>query len=760
MRTCLAASPVPAPGNAGAVSPAGMGEAMPLKARIEGKGLNLTEPNAIVDGSDRMRDVRNETKIANVTGVTLDKEEREMVVEATKKADKVPKNKTKWPTHPTFGQRKIVKTTPQLRVYIEEMALNEGGEGDREGRKAREGGGAGTTEAGGGALPSVDRQGDRKEDVQEGTEQAAMVVIEELELSEEEKKWINFHKVYWKDLSGKIVDQIVSICVACSDPTLFHRAVHDKELCESQSSSPSRRGFVQCSNEHYPLNRCEKIQRDLLAKLNATSREGNVFSHDVHHPWPFRMPHLVKIRNAYVSTTGHIYNDDMVYDPRGGCTRAVDSVIRPELARTRRHFKKVFVADHVFPGIHHELAEMAAQLMSYYPQLMGDKSIMIHTTGEGTPPPGVPKEEGGCWPKQSAIRLIDFLGFNGSRLVAGDVYADEVIVTHMYCWFMDWTFRIYGKRLGRLMTTIAAQAAQRPQNRSGEAETSHGSATSSSYLTTGGGKMEQKPAGPGDNTTANSTNNTAADKKEPPFLLPATSGGSNSSAMKEEVDPLLPPVGQGTILVIKRSGRRRIKNHDELVDALRKALDEGGEEEGTGSDGGHEDHINGTGIIRTDRERRDGGSSLASNVSSASSSPSPYSSFGRRRILEIYDDNLVRDMGEIWRLFMRADIVIAPHGAGLTNALASRDGTAIYEILLPFHLNWEGSSLCLCYRDMCSILGLHYYSDLPTKIELDRFEFDEEQSRWVPQPLAMIIDVPKTIANVRQIFKERGWKFP
>jgi capsular polysaccharide biosynthesis protein len=52
-------------------------------------------------------------------------------------------------------------------------------------------------------------------------------------------------------------------------------------------------------------------------------------------------------------------------------------------------------------------------------------------------------------------------------------------------------------------------------------------------------------------------------------------------------------------------------------------------------------------------------------------------------------------------IFSRADCVIAPHGAGLTNILFCRPGTIVVDIFAPTYVN-------ACYWVMANELGLAY----------------------------------------------------
>ena len=82
----------------------------------------------------------------------------------------------------------------------------------------------------------------------------------------------------------------------------------------------------------------------------------------------------------------------------------------------------------------------------------------------------------------------------------------------------------------------------------------------------------------------------------------------------------------GYMLVVKRSNERRLTNHDELISRLQ-------------------------------------------------------AEFGATRQIVVFDDNPVPTLPDALRMFYLADIIIAPHGAGLGNLNAARNRTLVIEVL-------------------------------------------------------------------------------
>ncbi|MEO6052654.1 MAG: glycosyltransferase family 61 protein [Chthoniobacterales bacterium] len=66
-------------------------------------------------------------------------------------------------------------------------------------------------------------------------------------------------------------------------------------------------------------------------------------------------------------------------------------------------------------------------------------------------------------------------------------------------------------------------------------------------------------------------------------------------------------------------------------------------------------------------------------------------------------------------LFANADIVIAPHGASLTNVVFCKPGTAVIELFHPEYAHW-------CYWYLAALSGLNYYYHLPPGPEAVRHD--------------------------------------
>ena len=69
----------------------------------------------------------------------------------------------------------------------------------------------------------------------------------------------------------------------------------------------------------------------------------------------------------------------------------------------------------------------------------------------------------------------------------------------------------------------------------------------------------------------------------------------------------------------------------------------------------------------------------------------------------VYDDRAIPSLETTKKLFNRAFLIVAPHGAGLSNMVFARPGTVILEGLCC------GNQLNLCYQALSEILGHRHY---------------------------------------------------
>ena len=68
--------------------------------------------------------------------------------------------------------------------------------------------------------------------------------------------------------------------------------------------------------------------------------------------------------------------------------------------------------------------------------------------------------------------------------------------------------------------------------------------------------------------------------------------------------------------------------------------------------------------------------------------------------VELFPDNPVPPLKRALQMFNRAFLIVAPHGAGLSNAFFSEPGTIIIEGLC-----YEGGRANMCYRSVCELFN-------------------------------------------------------
>lgn len=121
---------------------------------------------------------------------------------------------------------------------------------------------------------------------------------------------------------------------------------------------------------------------------------------------------------------------------------------------------------------------------------------------------------------------------------------------------------------------------------------------------------------------------------------------------------------QPRVLVVRRHGERAIANHDALVDAL-----------------------------------------------------------GKRWAVDVYDHRNTPDPAGVMRLFSRATVVVAPHGAGMGNMLFSRAGVGVVEFSHP-----RPQDLNLCFWYATVLLGGGPFSILAYPPKGGRWEVDPKKA--------------------------------
>ncbi|GBG68233.1 hypothetical protein CBR_g2784 [Chara braunii] len=513
------------------------------------------------------------------------------------------------------------------------------------------------------------------------------IELKDLSLTPEELGWANDPPSYrWKDASGVFHLQELAMCLLCGSETLYRLSMRDDLVC--RNSEP--RSFLFCTGWNPTESQC--YANSDLAKKEA-NRTGGYYKRRMgaksHNPF------IATFRGSvYVSLNGQVYTDEYVFDPRGTCPRAPFPPIKPESARAQNHHKKVYVVDHIWPGFHHDLSEMAPQIMPFYDELLADPSIVIHTTslmsfvtGVGIGMPSTPSQD-----------IIEELGINRSRLIAGDVHADEVVVADTPCGIPEWLYKVYATRLGKVMRERAldSETPPVPTNRT------HSTLTAIVRAKKEAQDMMEIPRDALETQLRSEKSNLSKSDNDGDNDAAVASSSTYRGGNKAEEQNTA--TGKGTMLVIRRSQKRFVDNHDELMSALTDA-------------------------------------------------------FGNHPTLklEVYDERLVTGQRAIWQQFAKADIVIAPHGAGLTNMLVMKRGGVVYEFLQPIGAKIDPAHLNCCLRDLALTLGLDYFSDFPVKWQDPYVDFDMDQERWISYPSHMTVNVSRAVAFLNKALHDKGW---
>ena len=97
------------------------------------------------------------------------------------------------------------------------------------------------------------------------------------------------------------------------------------------------------------------------------------------------------------------------------------------------------------------------------------------------------------------------------------------------------------------------------------------------------------------------------------------------------------------------------------------------------------------------------------------------------------------------RVFADADIIVAPHGAGLTNIGFARPGTVVVELMMDTYRNW-------CFRRLAAARGLTYFCVLGRSLDPQKAAQSVHLQSWSID----IGDVQAAVAQAELLVAEQG----
>lgn len=114
--------------------------------------------------------------------------------------------------------------------------------------------------------------------------------------------------------------------------------------------------------------------------------------------------------NTIITQNGIIYSDCWEITTKGGCKCSYIPNKRIESIKNATYDKVVSITHHWGNAVFHSVVECLAKLGYYIPELLDDISIKIHAY------------------RSASIQYLNFLGFNNSRIIYGNVFAKKLIV--------------------------------------------------------------------------------------------------------------------------------------------------------------------------------------------------------------------------------------------------------------------------------------------------------------------------------------------
>eukprot|EP00899_Mesostigma_viride_P015175 jgi/Mesvir1/23659/Mv18321-RA.1 len=406
-------------------------------------------------------------------------------------------------------------------------------------------------------------------------------------------------------------------------------------------------------------------------------------------------PNLVMAFDAFVTQDGQVYTDKYLFLPPGAC--AVARLPLPPISLQKAAaniFPVMFVIDSVYWGPFHSLIDSISRMMPFAQLLARAPHVAIHASENST------------YVRES----LAFFGVDPARLVTGDAGARVVLVPERVC--TDSRTGNAARYLRMMRRTIARRLAREDahvRQLCARKKTTWKLPSSSFVIDCrhhphGPVRWWSRPAPPMDASRLSAAQMQAEEDRillgMPPdtaIRLPETStlsSEANHATAKPRVVPVVPAVtpmhlcpyapleqfnqrmvaaaaerasgqgpwpkwsGRGTLLVFHRTHVRGVANHGELMSALA-------------------------------------------------------SCFPSFELVELADDGPMH-VADIFRRVHDAAVIVAPHGAGLSNVVAARRGALVLEFLKPWLPGIEDvSAMNMVYREISMAMGIKHYTMVP-----------------------------------------------
>lgn len=355
-----------------------------------------------------------------------------------------------------------------------------------------------------------------------------------------------------------------------------------------------------------------------------------------------KMKFLLKARNVLISHHGTMYHEDMGLTVLGyGCRQDEIGGIPYS---PRKAVDKVLVMSQFWGyGPFHFLIECLPRMMTVM-HLLRDPSVKIHVNLIHHFHYGTYDED----VSRSVKTVYKWLGIPKERLIWGNIYAkvayypQQTACLHASPMEIRHFSTVLQHEMRRRFTVMHGHPSMHQQYNSSSILVSSSSIASST--------SPNKTA-----KTFNQDKNMSVNEKKKKSVLDDLPNKDNTEDTVKNLLPLNTPVdaGKGDILFIRRSvkgtlqGSRHILEFDELVAGVMKKFP--------------------------------------------------------NRTYTIYKDNPSPSFQDTLVMFHNADIVISPHGAGMSNTLTSRRGTRVFEIKSN---DWYPGN---CYQVLFYYLGLNFW---------------------------------------------------
>eukprot|EP00850_Spirogloea_muscicola_P018235 SM000165S02196 [mRNA] locus=s165:118391:120556:+ [translate_table: standard] len=121
------------------------------------------------------------------------------------------------------------------------------------------------------------------------------------------------------------------------------------------------------------------------------------------------------------------------------------------------------------------------------------------------------------------------------------------------------------------------------------------------------------------------------------------------------------------------------------------------------------------------------------------------------RTVERFVDDGALSVVELWPMFHRADVVVAPHGSALAHLIACRRDTVVIEMMQPWSDNGDPAGGSISFELLSVALNLQYHVFVP--------HYFDPHAQGKDGDSYFVVDLRKMAPNLEKVFANLTWSY-